>query len=484
MPPAFLSAARAAAVLPGLAILAAWPLQAAAQVVPAPSAPPLWGSADAPSADTALPPAGGESLARLLPAGTTWRLLQRSVYDERRYQDGQVNGAARNAYLPRAQRSHSAREWGYGLMGSLESGYTPGVVGLGFDVHVDLAQALGGNDYTAGKARLLAVDDQGYLQDHIARAGAAFKVRFASTVLRVGEQRVKSPVFSSSDSRLLPESMRGWLLTHRSIDGLALQAGHFTGSTDRNARRSNNPLTVNYAGAAQGRAFDFVGGTYTGLPNLAATLYTARYDDNWRTHYAGASYTLALAGRRSLAFDAHVYRSTDTGRARSGRIDNTTGSLTASLRQGAHKLSLGYQKVHGDTPFDYVSRGAIWLGNAMQLSDFNAPHEASWQLGYQYDFAAWGLPGLVAAAAYVRGSGIDGSRTDPSGAYAGLGYGVGGKHWERDLMLRYTVQQGRAKGLALSARYDVHRANAAQAELNANRIRLAAEWPLGGTLRE
>ena len=84
----------------------------------------------------------------------------------------------------------------------------------------------------------------------------------------------------------------------------------------------------------------------------------------------------------------------------------------------------------------------------------------------------------------MRGSGIDGSRADPSGAYAGLGYGVGGKHWERDLMLRYTVQQGRAKGLALSARYDVHRANAAQAELNANRIRLAAEWPLGGTLRE
>ena len=52
----------------------------------------------------------------------------------------------------------------------------------------------------------------------------------------------------------------------------------------------------------------------------------------------------------------------------------------AGYTAGIHKLGLGYQKVQGDTPFDYVNRGSIWLENAMQLSDFNAPHEASWQL--------------------------------------------------------------------------------------------------------
>ena len=54
---------------------------------------------------------------------------------------------------------------------------------------------------------------------------------------------------------------------------------------------------------------------------------------------------------------------------------------------GAHKFGLGYQKIDGSNPFDYVNRGSIWLENAMQLSDFNGPREASWQLKYDIDLA-------------------------------------------------------------------------------------------------
>ncbi|WP_390341869.1 OprD family outer membrane porin [Variovorax boronicumulans] len=412
---------------------------------------------------------------------TRWHVLQRSVYEHRSYLHGDRSNGGRNASLPRARRSDHAQEWGYGVMGTLASGFTPGWIGFGVDAHASLARSLDGDDLRVGKIRMLPVDGAGYAQDGIARGGVALKARISATVLTVGEQRVKTPVFSASDSRLLPETMRGWLLTSREFDMLTLQAGRFTGSTDRHARGTNHPLIVNYLDpkSPRGDVFDFAGGTWKGSASLSLTAYVARLQDTWRTGYLGAQYTVPLEDKRALSFDLHVYRSKDTGRALAGPVDNTTASLMTSYTHGPHRVGLGWQKVAGDTPFDYVTRGAVWLGNAAQLSDFNAPHERSWQLRYEVDAARWGAPGLSLGAAYIRGSGIDGSRVPPRGGYAWLGYGQGGRHWERDLWLRYTVQQGSAKGLALLLRYGEHRNNKAQAELNTRQIRVALEYPIG-----
>ena len=410
-----------------------------------------------------------------------WRVLQRSVYEHRSYLHGDRSNGGRNATLPKARRSDYAQEWGYGVIGTVESGFTPGWIGFGVDAHASLARSLDGDDLRVGKIRMLPVDGAGYAQDGIARGGVALKARVSVTVLTVGEQRVKTPVFSASDSRLLPETMRGWLLTSREFDTLTLQAGRFTGSTDRHARGTNNPLIVNYLDpkSPRGDVFDFAGGTWKGIPSLSLTAYVGRLKDTWRTGYLGAQYTVPLQDKRALSFDLQVYRSKDTGRALAGPVDTTAASLMSTYTHGPHRVGLGWQKVAGDTPFDYVTRGAVWLGNAAQLSDFNAPHERSWQLRYEVDAARWGAPGLSLGAAYIRGSGIDGSRVPARGGYAWLGYGQGGRHWERDLWLRYTVQQGSAKGLALLLRYGEHRNNKAQAELNARQIRVALEYPIG-----
>lgn len=139
---------------------------------------------------------------------------------------------------------------------------------------------------------------------------------------------------------------------------------------------------------------------------------------------------------------------------------------------------MGYQKVNSDTPFDYVTRGAIWLGNAVQLSDFNVPHEKSWQARYDLDMAIMGIQGLSLSAAYVKGTGIDGSKFEKNSAYNWLGFGRGGKHWERDLTAKYTIPSGFAKDLTILIRHDVHRGNKAQAELDTNQIRIAMKYPL------
>ncbi|MDU9401281.1 OprD family porin [Pseudomonas sp. zfem004] len=411
---------------------------------------------------------------------SSWSLLNRSVYDQRDYRHGGRNSAARNAYKPRAERSGKAEEWAYGLMGTFSSGFTQGLIGVGVDAHAYLGVQLDSGGGRAGKARLLAIDNDGHPKSEYSRGGAALKLRASNTVLSYGEQRVKTPVFSSSDSRLLPETFTGWFLTSNEIDRLKLVAGHFNESTDRNASSHDQGFVVNYSNGRQGNSFDLAGAVWNPTANASASLYTSRYEDTWNQHYLGSTLSHAFDDRRSLSLDFNLYRTTDTGKALSGRIDNTTWSLVSRYAQGPHAFSLGWQQVDGNTPFDYVTRGAIYLGNAVQLSDFNAPNEKSWQARYDLNMGAYGVPGLSLTALYVRGFDIDGTHVDPRGGYAYLGYGKDGKHWERDLEARYVVQSGAAKGLAVSLRHNVHRGDTAQAELDGDQVRVAVEWPLAG----
>ncbi|WP_411562984.1 OprD family porin [Pseudomonas shirazensis] len=432
---------------------------------------------------TASPLAAAESAqakANGLIEDSSWSLLNRSVFDQRDYRHGASNSGARNAYKPRSERSGKAEEWGYGLMGTLQSGFTQGLIGVGVDAHAYLGVQLDSGGGRAGKARLLSVDNQGHPKTEYSRAGAALKLRMADTVLSYGEQRVKTPVFNASDSRLLPETATGWLLTSNEVDTLKLVAGHFTESADRNASSHNQGLVVNYSNALKGNSFDLAGMVWNPSDAISASLYTSRYEDTWNQHYLGSTLSHALSDQRSVSLDLNLYRTRDTGKALSGQIDNTTWSLVSRYNHGPHGFSLGWQRVHGDTPFDYVSRGAIFISNAVQLSDFNAPNEKSWQARYDLDMGAYGVPGLNLTALYVRGFDIDGSRVDPRGGYAYLGYSRGGKHWERDLEARYVVQSGKAKGMVFSLRHDEHRGNTAQAELDADQIRVAVEYPLTG----
>lgn len=93
-----------------------------------------------------------------------------------------------------------------------------------------------------------------------------------------------------------------------------------------------------------------------------------------------------------------------------------------------------------------MTRGAIFIANAVQMSDFNAPNEKSWQARYDLNMGAYGVPGLNLTALYVRGFDIDGTHVDPNGGYAYLGYGKGGKHWERDWRRGMWCRAARPRG--------------------------------------
>lgn len=400
------------------------------------------------------------------------QLHNRLLFERLDYQHGSTTRTVKGP------RSDKAEEAAYGLMLNFTSGYTPGVVGFGVDAHAYGGINLGSDaDTVRSNPRYVARDDRN-LKNAFGRAGAVVKLRVSNTELKYGEMRTRNPIFHSSDTRLLPETNRGWLLNSKEIDKLALQAGRFTQWADRNARKNGGDLLANYSGV-NGNSFTFAGANWTTpLAGLSLSGYYGRYQDVWNTAYLGGFYKLPLADKRALSFSLNLYRNTDTGKAKAGKVNNTTWSLMSSYAFGAHKLGLGYQKVDGDTPFDYVNRGSIWLENAMQLSDFNAPNEASWQLKYDVNLGQLLIPGLTAGVGYTRGSGIDYRRMNSVYAnYLGA-TGAHGKHWERDLIVRYTVQDGKAKGLALQLRYSSHRANKDQGELDANQIRVAVELPL------
>ena len=307
--------------------------------------------------------------------------------------------------------------------GHVQSGFTQGLIGVGVDAHAYQGMQLDSGGGRAGKARLLSLDNDGHPKSEYSRGGAALKLRVSNTVLSWGEQRVKTPVFSSSDSRLLPETATGLFLTSSEIDNLKLVAGHFNESTDRNASSHDQGFVVNYSDGRQGNSFELAGLVWNPGAAFSGSLYTSRYEDTWNQHYLGSTLTHAMDDRRSLSLDLNLYRTTDTGKALSGRIDNTTWSLVSRYNQGPHSYSLGWQQVDGNTPFDYVTRGAIYIANAVQMSDFNAPNEKSWQARYDLNMGGYGIPGLNLTALYVRGFDIDGTHVDPNGGYAYLGYG-------------------------------------------------------------
>ncbi|MDI2091799.1 OprD family outer membrane porin [Commensalibacter oyaizuii] len=399
-------------------------------------------------------------------ADSVTSIINRSVYEYRRF-----NGVQQ---IPKY-----TKEWGYGFMANFQSGFTTGLVGLGLDAQSYTGIRLDSSG-RIGRIRLLSVSKNGRVRSVYNRTGGAAKLKISSTIFKYGIMRPKTPIFSSSDMRLLPETSTGFLITSNELKNLNVQIGRFTASADRNANSSHGDMVVNYLNPAyqNGRYFDFIGGTYKGFKSLALSTYIGRYEHNWLTCYVSANYGYTFKNTDRLILDFQGYHSKNIGKSYAGKINNTTGSILGTYQTGPHHFSLAYQKVHGDTPFDYVTRGAIWLANSTQLSDFNGPHEQSWQIKYELDISHWGIKGLVINNAFIRGTGINGTKIDKNNGYYWLGYGKNGHHWEYEFSAKYVVPKGIAKNLTIIFKQSIHKANKAQAELNTNQTRIAIEYPL------
>jgi imipenem/basic amino acid-specific outer membrane pore len=357
--------------------------------------------------------------------------------------------------------SRTREEFGLGIRLLAESGFTQGTVGVGFDAH-----SLSSIKLDTGRGRVglgqFDTDSDGRAEDTQTEVGGAIKFRISDTVLKYGNQFVGSPVFSTDDSRILPEVATGTLLTSNEIAGLELTAGRFTAlSSQRSTDRDTFGLT----------SADILGASYSFTDNFSGALHASDVEDNFKKVYANLNYNLPLADDQSLNFDFNAYRTTDTGN-NPNEIDNKIWSLAAAYSVGAHKFTLAHQRSSGDTGYVYGidGNGTIWLANSVQISDFDQADETSWQARYDLNMATYGIPGLSFMTRYVTGDKVE--------------YGAGvqdGKEHEWDMEAKYVIQEGAAKDLSFRVRNAIYRANSSHNDGYAsdmNDLRLIVEYPL------
>ncbi|EJM31300.1 OprD family porin [Pseudomonas sp. GM25] len=401
--------------------------------------------------------------------------------------DAKTEVLSRNFYLSNDYRSPSPagknykQEWAQGFIGTFASGFTQGTVGFGLDAHAFYGLKLDGGKGHSGTG-LLPVDSDGRSESDYSSAGGALKLKTSKTTLAFGEMTVETPVFDTSDKRLQPEYATGFLLDSREIENARLVAGRFTAFKNQDSSSAKGDFQ-GYGASTQGENISFVGTDLFSDSPVGGALYASDLSDTWRQYYANLHFK-----QSGLLLDANVYHTRDTGQALAGDIDNTAFSLSGKYTFGAHAVMLGWQRINGDTPFDFVGGDSIYLANSIKYADFNGAHERSWQARYDLDLGAFGIPGLNFMTRYVSGSHIDGTHAPKGGAYnpfdADSGQyqpqqGDGGKHWERDIDLRYIVQSGVAKDLSLQLSHVSHRANSAQAGDDIDRIYVVIQYPLG-----
>src|SRR5690554_830425 len=390
--------------------------------------------------------------------------------------EGFVEGASatlsnRTFYFNRDFRDNVGQskreETATGLVLHFQSGFTQGPVGLGADV-----LAMGALKLDSGRDRsgtkLLPQDADGSIPNEYAEIRGAVKARLGSdTILRYGYHLPENPVVAHEDSRILPNHYFGYSITNTSIDGLLLEAGRMTDRGDMNGSSQYEDPYGFSGGDIDHDKVTYAGGTYEFADNLSASLYTSKAEDLWKRHFAGITHTAELGNGLSLTTDlAHYHTSDDSPVGE--EFGNKATSLAFTLGAGFHDFTVAYQRMGGDSGYEYADN-AIYLANSVQVIDFNAKDERSWQARYDYNFEGMGIPGLSFMTRYVRGSNID---TDFEGANRDT-------RWERDTDIRYTVQSGALQGLDLTWRNATLRQDAAfGGDIDENRLIASYTWTL------
>ncbi|WP_445940465.1 OprD family porin [Pseudomonas sp.] len=419
---------------------------------------------------TQMAVASSQSESKGIVEDSSFNIFNRALYMNRDFRNGGSNGASDSAN-PAGYRE----EFGLGIRLLLESGFTQGTVGVGFDAHSLSSIRLDSGRGRVGTGQFAKTGD-GRADDTQTEVGGAIKFRVSDTVLKHGNMFTGSPVFSTGDSRILPEVATGTLLTSNEIEGLELTAGRFTALSSQ---------TGSYRDSINGRDSDtglknpgltsanIVGASYSFTDNFSGAIHASDVEDYFKKKYVNLNYNLPLAEEQALNFDFNFYRTTDDGKKLAGTVDNKIFSLAAAYSFGAHTVTLAHQRSSGDSAYAYGvdGGGTIWLANSVQFSDFDREDENSWQVRYDLNMASYGVTGLSFMSRYIRGNNIE----------TGIACADEGQEHEFDFETKYVIQEGAAKDLSLRLRSAIWRANSAMNDHysnDVNDVRLIVEYPL------
>lgn len=375
------------------------------------------------------------------------KLQLRNVYFNENFRDehGMSTRAARTAKSERT-------EWAQGFLLDYQSGFTPGTIGFGVD-----ALGLLGVKLDSGRGRsgtgLLPVHDDGRAADEFASAGMTAKARFAKSTLKYGTLLPKTPVLIYNDARLLPQTYQGTQVSSSDIDNLTLTGGRLERFKLRDSSDSMPIVPDGYGGDESGD-FSYAGADYKLGKNVRLSYFYGELENFYRQNFAGIQHDLPL-GAGVLTGDLRYFNSVDSGSAYGGKIDNDMLSGSLSYAVVGHTLSAGYQTLSGEAGLPYISGATVYSFSNVGIGKFIEEDEKTWMLGYGYDFARLGVPGLTFSTRYLSGN--DGKSNTTV------------KEWERDAEIAYVVQQGTFKGLGVKVRNYVYRSDVSRGR-DSNRI--------------
>ncbi|MBA6087948.1 OprD family porin [Pseudomonas monteilii] len=385
------------------------------------------------------------------------------------FEDSTATFETRNMYFNRDFRDGTSAqqskrdEWAQGFILNFESGYTDGTVGFGLDALGMLGIKLDSSPDRTDTG-LLPTHDDGKAADEYSKLGLTGKVKISQTELKIGTLIPELPTLQPNDGRILPQTFEGRLLTSKEIKGLTFTGGRLDKAKDRNDTNWED-LALNNKNGRFGGSFSAdnlaLGGLdYQFTDRITGSYHFAQLDDIYRQHFIGMVATQPW-GPGTFGADLRLAVSDDAGAAKAGNIDNTTVNGMLSYALGGHKVSAAWQQLSGDSAFPYVDGADPYLVNFVQINDFAGADERSWQARYDYNFAALGVPGLTFMTRYISGDNV--SRAA----------GGEGKEWERNTELKYVVQSGPLKNVAVRLRNATFRSNFAR---DADEVRLLVSY--------
>ena len=367
----------------------------------------------------------------------------------------------RNHYINRDFRQNNApqakaEEWGQGFTARFESGFTDGPVGVGLDAMGQLGIKLDSSPDRRNTGLLPFGPNSHEPVDNYSELGLTGKVRVSRSTLRMGTLQPMLPVVMYNDTRLLSSTFQGGQLTSQDIGNLTLNAGRL----DKVNLRDSSGRDDMGLGAATSDHLDFAGGSYAITPQTTVSYYYGKLEDIYRQQFVGLVDSRPLGEGLSLRSDLRYFDSRNDGAERGGNIDNRNFNAMFTLGVRAHKFIATWQQMSGDSAFPFVNGGDPFTVNLVTYNTFTRAGLDSWQVRYDYDFVAMGIPGLSFMTRYT------------DGRHAETATVSNGRERERDTDLTYVIQAGYFQGLGLRWRNAAYRSSYAS-DMDENRLILS-----------
>lgn len=361
--------------------------------------------------------------------------------------DSQVQLKLKNFYLDRQIKDNPAGNWGswsQGVTLDAKSGYHD--IGAGIQVGADLlvqhAFKLNARDKNAD---FILPHDGKESKDNFGKVGATLKAKVSQTELKVGELLPVSPVLVFDPSRQLLTTFGGAWLESKEIKDTKLTLAYIDSINNRydnQFRGLTKFAPPAYDNGAEADGMWIAGVDHQFTPEIGGSYWYADVQDIYTQHYVGTSYKTKLGEKAKLDSHVRYFDNSESGDKLYGEIDNQALSVGAKVNYGSHTVGLSYQQMFGDSAFPTLGGWVPqpYLAN-WGVATFTNADEKSYGLTYGYDFSELGAKGLNATAVYMIGKdatfrGVKNQDSD-----------------ELNLIVNYTVPEGKLKGLGVQAMY-------------------------------